>query len=366
MSHLKPVTVLGDYIHGHFSLPKEPDGKLHSVNPGNVEDEIGHFPYAYNHVYEAIESAHLASAKWAGLSLEERASYFKRLYAELESHQDYIAEIISREVGKPLWESRQEAKGLLGKISITLKESLELISEKNVPDAQPGILGKYRFKPKGVMLVLGPFNFPAHLPHGHIVPALLTGNTFIFKPSEKTPATGQMMAEMFHRSGFPPGVFNLVQGEREVGKRLALGNVDGVLFTGSYDVGLKIKKETISHFWKTLALEMGGKNASIITDDCDLEKALFENLMGAFQTTGQRCSATSRIIVFESMLDRFLKRFHEAAKAFKIGYAFEDPQPFMGPLISQDAMENYLRFRGIAEREGGELVMRGKALERSP
>ncbi len=364
MRSLHPFTYLGDYIHGTFAIPKEKSGSFESLNPGNLQDSLGIFHTSFPHVRSAVDSAREAFPKWRALCQEERDSYLKKFYKEIETHLDQMAELISRETGKPLWEAKQETQGLLGKITITLEEGARLVREKEVPNAQPKLMGRYRYKPKGVMLVLGPFNFPAHLPHGHIVPALFTGNTVIFKPSEQTPAVGQFMAELIHRAQFPPGVFNLVQGEKEIGRRLCIEpGIDGILFTGSYDVGLKIKESTLTHFWKTIVLEMGGKNASLVLDDAALEKALYENIKGAYLTTGQRCSATSRLILTEKISDTFLKEFHRLSKELKIGYAFDEPAPFMGPLISQAAMDKYLRFQGIAQREGAEIIMRGKALE---
>src|SRR5690606_23367802 len=139
------------------------------------------------------------------------------------------------------------------------------------------------------------FNFPGHLPNGQIIPALLVGNTVVFKPSELTPTVGQVMAELFEKAEFPKGVINIVQGPGEIGKRLVMNSyVEGVLFTGSYETGFKIKQDILPHFWKICALEMGGKNAAVVWKDADLEKAIYENVIGAFITTGQRCSATSR------------------------------------------------------------------------
>ena len=357
------MKALGDYIDGRFILTENPSGQIHSIDPGNIKNKIGSYAYSYDHVSQAVHAAKSAFPKWARLSIEERAGFFKKFSSEIETHFNELSALISHETGKPLWEAKQETQGLLGKIHITLGEGLNIISEKEVPHAQPNILGRYRFKPKGVMVVLGPFNFPAHLPHGHYIPALLTGNTVIFKPSEKTPAVGQFIAELVHRSGFPNGVFNMIQGEKEVGKRLVMSDVNGILFTGSYEVGLQIKKETVSHYWKTIVLEMGGKNASIVLDDADLTKALYENVMGAYLTTGQRCSATSRLILTAHIADIFLKSFHDLSKKLNIGYAFDETEPFMGPLISKEAQENYIRFQGIAQREGGETIMRGKALD---
>jgi succinylglutamic semialdehyde dehydrogenase len=206
-----------------------------------------------------------------------------------------------------------------------------------------------------------PFNFPAHLPNGHIIPALVTGNTIVFKPSDKTPATGQWMAECFEKAEFPEGVFNLVQGKAEVGKRLVNHDaVDGVLFTGSYEVGLKIKQDTLTQYWKLLALEMGGKNASIIWEDADMKKAVYESLVGAFMSSGQRCSCTSRIILHRNIRDQFVDQFYASAKKLKIGH-WREPV-FMGPLISSDSVDKFIRYQEIAKREGAESLMRGKAL----
>ena len=205
-------------------------------------------------------------------------------------------------------------------------------------------------------------NFPGHLANGHIVPALATGNTVIFKPTEKAPGVGQLMAEAFHEAGFPAGVFNLVQGEKEVGRRLVVSErIDGVLFTGSYEVGLKIKQDTLQQSWKLLALEMGGKNSALVMNDADLHWAVLETLTGAFITTGQRCSSTSRIMVHKSLFDSFVEKFHERAKAFTIGHPLDNP--LMGPLVDAFAVEKYLKFLGIASREGCDVIMRGKQFE---
>jgi succinylglutamic semialdehyde dehydrogenase len=170
------------------------------------------------------------------------------------------------------------------------------------------------------------------------------------------------MAELIEKAGLPPGVFNLVQGDGESGRRLAANeNVDGVLFTGSYEVGLKIKQETMTHYWKILALEMGGKNATVVWDDADLDKAIYETLIGAYLSTGQRCSGTSRVILHPKIADEFTERFYQAAKKLTIGHWSENP--FMGSLINAAAVEKYIRFQEIANREGCESMMRGKSLD---
>ena len=251
---------------------------------------------------------------------------------------------------------------MINKVDVTIQDSLKLIQPLVIPNIMENTQGSCEYRPLGVMAVIGPFNFPGHLPNGHIVPALITGNTVVFKPSEKTPMTAQIMAECFQAAEFPPGVFNMIQGDKEVGRRLCVHeNVDGILFTGSYEVGTRIKQDTLQQHWKLLALEMGGKNAAIVTADANLDLAIHETLVGAFITAGQRCSSTSRIIVDSKILDQFVERFHDRAKAFTIAHPSKNP--FMGPLIDSASVDRYMKFLGIATREGCELVMRGKALE---
>jgi succinylglutamic semialdehyde dehydrogenase len=352
----------GNLIAGKFRKPEEPNGEWVSRSPGDLSDEIGCFQYSYQSVDEAVDAACEAYPSWRKRSLGERAELLRKYQAALKRREEELAETIAREVGKPLWEAKTELSAMLNKVDVTINESLRFVADFEVPKVMEGAHGACRYRPLGVMAVIGPFNFPGHLPNGHFVPALLTGNTVVFKPSEKAPGVGQLVAECFQEAGFPAGVFNLLQGEREVGRRLVVHEgVSGVLFTGSYEVGTRIKQDTLQQHWKILALEMGGKNAAIVWDDADLEVAVHETLIGAYVTAGQRCSATSRIIVHKRLLDSFLKRFHDRAKAFSIGNPLDNP--FMGPLIDQGSVDRYMKFLGIAAREGCEIVMRGKALE---
>lgn len=352
----------GDYVSGQFRRPSDPNGEWISKSPADFSDEMGKFQYAYSSVNEAVDSAKRAFSGWRRKAVGERAELLRKYQAALKKREEELTEAIAREVGKPLWEAKTELSAMLNKVDITLGESMKLVADYEIAQIMENTQGSCRYRPLGVMAVIGPFNFPGHLPNGHIVPALITGNTVVFKPSEKASLIGQIMAQCFHEAGFPAGVFNLLQGEKEVGRRLCVHEgVDGILFTGSYEVGTRIKQDTLQQNWKLLALEMGGKNPAIVWEDADLDIAVHETLVGAFVTAGQRCSATSRIIVHEKILDRFLSRFHERAKAFSIGHPLENP--FMGPLIEQGSVDRYMKFIGIAGREGGELVMRGKSLE---
>ncbi|MCM2280292.1 MAG: aldehyde dehydrogenase family protein, partial [Bdellovibrionaceae bacterium] len=233
MSELRPIPFLGDYIDGVWVKPDRPDGEFVDTSPADLKDEVMRLEYRYDHVARATAAARSAFQDWSALPMETRFAALRRLKEVYQSMEAQVAETIARETGKPLWEAMTEAKNLSNKIDITLEHSMALVVEQKVSQALPNVDGFVRFRPRGVMAVLGPFNFPAHLPNGHIIPALATGNTVVFKPSEVTPAIGQLMAQMFERAQFPKGVFNLVQGVGETGKRLCTDeNVDGVLFTG--------------------------------------------------------------------------------------------------------------------------------------
>lgn len=356
------MNYLGDFIKGKWTQVQKADGTIKDVSPADLNDVIITVPYAHSQVDIAIETAKNAYLPWARLSFEERKHYLLRLKEAFESAKNDMAEAISRDTGKPKWEALTEAAALSSKIDITLNYSLGLVKEERIPNALPEVEGVIRHKPRGVMAVIGPFNFPAHLPNGHIIPALVTGNTVVFKPSEQTPFVGQVYAQCFEKAEFPPGVFNMVQGDGETGRKIAIHEaVDGVLFTGSYEVGLKIKQETMNHYWKILALEMGGKNATVVWKDTDLDKAVYETLVGAYMTSGQRCACTSRVIVHDDIAEKFTERFYQAAKKLTIGHWSENP--FMGPLINEAAVEKYVRFQEIANRENCESLMRGKQLD---
>lgn len=361
MSQEQVIPFRGDFINGNWMLPERTDEEWEVHSPANLKDKVLGVTARFDHVDQAVGAARQAFLPWAHLGVEKRKPYLIRLKEIFLSRGAELAEILARETGKPLWEAKTEVAALASKIDITLNHSLRQIAEEEIKDALPGISGFVRHKARGVMAVVGPFNFPAHLPNGHIIPALIAGNTVVFKPSDKTPATAQWMAECYEKAEFPKGVFNLLHGRSETGKRLANHDqVDGVLFTGSYEVGLKIKQDTLTHHWKILALEMGGKNASVIWHDAEMKKAVFESLVGSFMTAGQRCSCTSRIILHRQIADQFVEQFYAAAKKLKIGHWRDEV--FMGPLISSDSVEKFIRYQEIAKREGAESLMRGKAL----
>jgi succinylglutamic semialdehyde dehydrogenase len=360
--NLKSIDFVGDYISGRFVKTDKSDGQFKDLSPADLNDHILTVNYQLNHVEKACKAAKDAYLSWAKLSVDERKVYLLKLKEIFVQHEAEMTQAIARDTGKALWDAATEAKNLANKIDITLNESLKLIKEERITNALPQVDGVIRYRSRGVMAVIGPFNFPAHLPNGHIIPALIAGNTIVFKPSEQTPFVGQLYSQLIDKAGFPAGVFNMVHGEGETGRRLVAHElVDGILFTGSYEVGLKIKQETLNHYWKILALEMGGKNATVVWDDADIEKAVYETLVGAYMSSGQRCACTSRIILHDKIADQFTDKFYQAAKKLTIGHWSKNP--FMGPLINSAAVDKYIRFQEMANRENCESLMRGKALE---
>jgi len=356
------ISFLGNYIYGQFKIADKSDGRFKDISPSDLSDEVMEVSYSHDDVDLAIGAAKKAYVQWSRLQLQERKVYLLKLKDIFEKRKNEIAQAISRDTGKPTWEALTEASALINKIDITLEFSSRLIAEFKVENALPQVDGFVRYKPRGVMSVIGPFNFPAHLPNGHIIPALLVGNTIVYKPSEQTPFVGQIYSQCFHEAGFPLGVYNMVHGDGETGRKIVVHeHIDGVLFTGSYEVGLKIKQETLNHYWKILALEMGGKNTTVVWEDADLDKAIYESLIGSYLSCGQRCSGTSRIIVHSKLFSEFAERFYQAAKKITIGHWTENV--FMGPLINGSAIEKYVRFQEIANREGHECMMRGKPLD---
>lgn len=290
-----------------------------------------------------IEKAKLAFHSWAFTTFEQRLAYLLELQKIVIDEKESIALEISQEIGKPLWESLSEVTSVINKIDISLKSYLERTSEVKSTSSQPPFIIKHR--PHGLIAVLGPFNFPLHLPMGQIIPALLAGNTVIFKPSEKASKVATKLKYLFQKANFPHGVFNVVFGGRITAENLAKSkDVDGLLFTGSYVAGLNLNKILSDTPEKLLALEMGGNNPLVVWDVKDIKPAIYTTLISAYLSSGQRCSCARRLILKKgSFSDQFLSLLADAVKKLRVGFFNDNPQPFMGPLISHEAALNMLK-----------------------
>lgn len=291
-------------------------------------------------VSQAFQRARAAFPAWAALPVEARVDVAQRYQAQLEARKSSIAQTISLETGKPLWETVSEVTSMIGKVAISIQAQAERASQKR--NAMPFGEAILRHRPHGVMAVLGPFNFPGHLPNGHIVPALLAGNVVVFKPSEMTPATGEAMAQCWAaalaEAGAPDGVFQCLQGERETGALLLAQPIDGLLFTGSAQAGAYFRKAFADRPDVILALELGGNNPLVAWDADDVEEAASVVVQSAFITTGQRCSCSRRLIVPDTAFgSALIDAVAALSDQITVGAWNETPEPWIGPLISDGA-----------------------------
>lgn len=300
----------------------------------------------HSDVDAAVSRARGAWSAWAGLSLSDRIDLVRRFANEVKREADSFAELIAREAGKPLWEARTEVDAVVAKVDISVQAYAERTGKKKHDSAMNGSTA-LRHKPHGVMAVLGPYNFPAHLPNGHLVPALIAGNAVILKPSEKTPAVGAALIGFMNRAGIPEDVAQVVIGGPDEGKALvAHPGTDGVLFTGSAQVGIAINRKLAANPAKIVALEMGGNNPIVVTQTPKLADAAVLIVQSAFTSAGQRCTAARRLIVTDSVYDDLMAELLPLTKRLIVGDPLAGQQPFMGPVIDNNTadqlMESFL------------------------
>ncbi|AXE98833.1 succinylglutamate-semialdehyde dehydrogenase [Paraburkholderia hospita] len=288
-------------------------------------------------VDRAVMSARRAFALWSAVSLDERVAVVRRFAALITERKESIAEAIGRETGKPLWEARTEVATMAAKVDISVQSYNERTGERRAAMADGTAVLRHR--PHGVVAVFGPYNFPGHLPNGHIVPALIAGNAVVFKPSELAPGVARATVEVWRDAGLPAGVLSLVQGEKDTG--IALANhrqIDGLFFTGSSDTGTLLHKQFGGRPEIVLALEMGGNNPLVVAPVADLDAAVHHTIQSAFLSAGQRCTCARRIFVpNDAFGDQFLARLVEVSSRIAVGEYNADPQPYMGAVISARA-----------------------------
>ena len=280
-----------------------------------------------------VALAQKAFPSWSRQPLAFRIETIRRFANVVRSREDEFAELIARETGKPFWEARTEVAAVINKVEISVSAYAERTPQRKL-EAALGNKVAVRHKPHGVLAVLGPYNFPAHLPNGHIVPALIAGNAVVFKPSEKTPATGEMLVRCFHEAGVPEGCVRLLVGGPEQGKALAgQPDIDGLLFTGSVRAGLALHKQFADAPNKILALELGGNNPLVVWDSKDVEAAATIAVQSAYLSAGQRCTAARRLIVRDGKHQPLVDAIQQLIGRIIVDHPFADPQPFMGPVI---------------------------------
>ncbi|MFT6776725.1 MAG: succinylglutamic semialdehyde dehydrogenase [Paraglaciecola sp.] len=326
--------------HTHFIAGDWHAGKGHdisSIDPAKKNIIWEAKSASHEQVNCAVNAARTAFVAWSNLTFDARLSYVKKFAELLGQNKQALALTIAQETGKPLWETATEVGAMIGKIALSEKAYHERTG--TVENTMP--LGKafIRHKPHGVVAVFGPYNFPGHLPNGHIVPALLAGNTIVFKPSDLTPVVAQKTLEFWQRAGLPAGVLNMVQGEVETGKALAAHNgLDGLFFTGSSRTGRLLHEQFSGHPGKILALEMGGNNPLIVKNAADTHAVVHDIIQSAFVTSGQRCTCARRLFIQQGEAgDVIIKKLIEATNNIQVGMYDAETQPFMGAMVSQHA-----------------------------
>ncbi|MCW1427573.1 succinylglutamate-semialdehyde dehydrogenase [Novosphingobium sp. JCM 18896] len=306
-------------------------------------------------VTRAVDVARCSLAGWAATPLAQRLAMVRGYRGVLEARSEDLARLIARETGKPLWEGRGEVASMIGKIDLSIAAQAERAGEKR----SATMFGEtvLRHNPHGVMAVLGPYNFPGHLPNGHIVPALLAGNVVVFKPSELTPAVGETMADAWQAAGLPEGVFTLVQGAKETGAALVESDIDGLLFTGSAAAGAHFRRIFADRPKVILALELGGNNPLVVWDGADaaldVEEAAALVVQSAYVTSGQRCSCARRLILPHGTFgDAVVEAIAALRDRLRVHAWNADPAPYMGPLVSAEAATR-------AQQQVGQIVALG-------
>ena len=294
-------------------------------------------------VAQACQSARAAFVAWARRPLAERLEIIQCFATLLEQNKQQLATVISRETSKPLWETLTEVQSMVAKVAISVRAYHERTGESLTEMADGA--ASLRHRPHGVLAVFGPYNFPGHLPNGHIVPALIAGNTVVFKPSELTPWTAEETVKLWQAAGLPDGVLNLVQGGRSTGEALAQSSeIDGLLFTGSANTGYHLHQQLAGAPEKILALEMGGNNALIIDEITDIDAVVNLTIQSAFVSAGQRCTCARRLIIKNGTEgDAFIQRLVEVTRDLVVGQWDAQPQPFMGGVISLNAAQQILQ-----------------------
>ncbi len=289
--------------------------------------------------YLEVATARDGFALWATQALAYRVETMRRFANVVRQRADAFADLIARETGKPLWEAKTEVESVVAKVDISIAAYAERTPQRRV-EAPMNSRMALRHKPHGVLAVLGPYNFPAHLPNGHIVPALIAGNAVVFKPSEKTPATGAFLVDCLHAAGVPEETVRLVVGGPAEGKALAAHeDIDGLLFTGSARTGIALNRAFADRPEKILALEMGGNNPIVVWDTPDLHAAATLVIQSAFTTAGQRCTAARRLIVEDRIAPALLDELCRIAGRLIVGAPHDKPAPFMGPVIDNETAD---------------------------
>lgn len=326
---------------------------LHSVEPATGQ-HLWSGPVG--DVDAEVEIARRAWPEWAAKPLTYRTEMMRRFANLIKSERDGLADLISRETGKPIWESRTEVESVIERVEASIRSCGERTPNRRTEGAL-GLRQALRHKPHGTLAVISPYNMPAALPAAHILPALIAGNSVVFKPSEYGTAVGQKLVELLYKVGLPESALRLLVGGPDIGKQLATHPlIDGLLFTGSTRTGLALNMMYAANPGKILALEMGGNNALVVWDTADLRTAATLVVQSAFLSAGQRCSNARRLIIKDSMADALITEVKMLANRIIVDHPHAEPAPYMGPMISNDAADDVTASFLDMMAKGGQII----------
>ena len=371
--------ILGNYFGGEYHLPPTTGPNCTEIFiekkcPANLNDSLWSAPVDYQHINPLIESTISGHRQWKNFHINQKTELLNSFLTNLKAEQEQIVTSISLDTGKPQWDSRDEFNSTVQIAEAILEASHSFLENKVFPRKEipstsysanhiPAEVGYYS---SGPSLVISNAIYPLLSSIPHIVSSLIAGNATILKPSEKTCYTSQLIMSCFHKANFPAGSISLIHGMKEMAIRLIqCREIKNVIFTGSTENGKAILKSTRSDLQKNPSLYLSANNVSIIDKDINIEHALYDHLAAAYYSAGQRCGSTSLVFLHSDILDQFVQSFHQLAKRIRIGHPLDsDNPPFMGPLLDKDALDKYLLYMGMSHREGIEVIMRGKAIEK--
>jgi acyl-CoA reductase-like NAD-dependent aldehyde dehydrogenase len=351
---IKGLVRKGDYVGGTFFKPEAVDGFINGINPGDRSDIMGRFPFSRSSVGEAFQYGRIGAKAWRRVPLSDRLTAIRIFRDNLIRNQEELAILITRETGKPIWESRQELVGTARALTHLMEHGAQILQPMTVE-------GDSAFSerlPRGLVGAICPYSMPIRIPAIQSAAAILSGNAVILKPSKLAPGCGQSVAEVWDRCRLPRGVFNLIQGPGTILGQDLIQHPDlsALLFTGSYDTAHAIQASCVGRPELPIFMQTGGKATALVFDDACLDQAVYEVMVGAFLTTGQRHNSTGRVIVCESIFDEFVEELVRRSARLTIGYG-GDPDVFMGPLITESKRSRYRRFGRKLESAGHTLLM---------
>lgn len=351
----------GDYIYGSFLRPEVVDGFINAVNPGDRADVLGRFAFSESSVDDAVEHASLAARLWRRIGLNDRAAVVRRFRQALTRNADRIVRLITRETGRPFWEARQELAETLIAVEHFLDAGVALLAPTVTEEGQ----GRTDPTPRGVVGMVCSFSMPVYTLATATTAVVLSGNTVVFKPSKFTPGLGQLVAEMWDQCKLPRGVVNMVQGSgAAVGRKLVNHpNLAALMFVGNFETANEIRRYLLDRPEMPAFYQTGGKGIAMVLDGCELERAVYDVMVGAFLSAGQRHNSTGRVIVQAGVYEAFVDLLLRRTLGLRVGYGF-DPEVFMGPLISENLRSRFRRFGKAQTKAGNQPILEGSAFTR--